>query len=802
MAKKKIKELSPKELKHACDPKIFKFKSTEEVSDKETTINQKRALKAIDFGLNIKSGGFNLYVSGITGTGRNTTILKEVEKIAKNEPPPEDICYLYNFEKNDEPKVLKLPAGVGQQFHTDMDEHINELEVEIQKAFTSEDYEKNKKEVEKSIKKEQNKFSSELEKYAESKSFIIKQTLTDLVVLAVKDKKPLKEKDFEKLSSGKKKQIEKNRHEIYEKIYEFSRKIKDSQKQTRKEMEKLDKKVAVYAIGHLMDDMKKKYKDYDLIVKHLESVLKDILENLDYFKKDETADQIPFLNLRDSKQDILYKYKVNVMVDHSASKGAPVIVEDNPIYHNLIGKIEHRAQFGILTTDFTMIKPGSVHRANGGYLILQAMDLLKDYFAWEALKRIIKNRKVKIESLYEKYGLIQTTTLKPEPVSVDLKVIIVGNPLLYHLLYIYDEDLRKLFKVKVDFDSTMEKSRDTIQKYGLFVANKCRKENLLPFKNDAVAKIVDYSCRLSQHKNKLTARFINVVDIMREAHYWASKEKAKLVEGKHVKKALNEKIYRSNMVEKKIQELIKEETLFIDTKGKEIGQINGLSILDMGDYVFGKPSRITVRTFVGKGEVINIEREAELSGSIHSKGVLILSGYLGDKFGQDKPLAFSASICFEQLYDEVDGDSASSAELFCLLSSLAEIGLKQDIAVTGSINQKGKIQPIGGVNQKIEGFYDICKIRRLTGTQGVIIPESNVKHLMLKDEVVDAVKDGKFHVYSIKTVEEGLEILTGVKAGNRRKDGSFPKDTVNYLVDKKLREYAALSMEFFRRKKK
>jgi len=785
MTKSRIVELKPGELINRCDPKIFKIKTTEDIKEEELVVDQQRALDAIDFGIEIKSQGYNIYVAGITGTGRNTTILKEVNEVAVKEPVPDDICYLFNFDQNDEPKVLKLPAGTGCRFRDDMDEFVKDVESEIHKAFSSEEYEKNKKEVVEDIKQERNKLSAELEKEAREKGFTIQQTLTGLAVVPLKDERPMREKDFDRLSEDEKTELEKKQNEIYEKIYDYSKKIKAAQKQTRAEIEELDKRIALYAIEHLIDDLKKKYKDNDMITRHLDKIVGDILENLDYFKKD-GQQQIPFINMGDQKQNILKKYKVNLLVDHYSSEGAPVVVEDNPSYPNLIGKVEYEAQLGVLSTDFTMIKPGAVHKANGGYLIIQAMDLFRDYYAWDALKRIIKHKKAKIESLHERYGLIQTKTLKPEPAEVDLKVIIVGHPFIYHLLYIYDPDFKKLFKVKADFDTTIKRDEDSIIHYAKFIAEIVKKEKLLPFDSEAVARLVDYGSRRCSHKEKMTARFLDIADMLREANYWAGKDKADVVEGRHVVKALEEKEYRSNMIEQKLQEMIMENTIYINTEGSEVGQINGLSVIDLGDYMFGKPSRITARTYIGKGKVINIERETEMSGRIHSKGVLILNGYIAEKFGQNKPLSLSASICFEQLYEEVDGDSASAAELYCLFSSLSGLPLRQDIAVTGSINQIGEVQPIGGVNQKIEGFYQTCRLNGLTGQQGVIIPHSNVKHLMLREEVVEAVKEKKFHIYPVKTVEEAIEILTGVPAGERNEKGEFPEGTVFSKIERKL----------------
>jgi len=800
MSKERPSELATQDLRCGCDLTKFDFQTTDDISVQEEMIGQERALKAIDFGLNIKSEGFNLYISGVVGTGRNTAIIRAVEKIAQNEPAPDDICYLYNFQNKDEPKALKLPAGTGCCLKKDTEELIKDLEQRIIKAFVSEEYERHRKSTLNKFEEQKSALQAEIEEFAKSKGLTIQQTLTGFMVAPMLKGKILSDENYQKLPKERKKNLSKDENEVYEKLEEALRKMANLNREIKEEINKLDEEIGLYAIGHLIDELKKKYQQYELVTKHLDDVQEDILKNIDAFKKDTDSQPLPFLPERSFKQDILNKYRVNLLVDNCNTKRAPVIIEQNPTYYNLIGYIEYRAQFGMLLTDFTMIKAGSVHKANGGYLILQADQLLRDYFSWDSFKKIIRYKKVKIEDAYVRYGFAPTTGLRPEPVSVDLKVIIVGNPLFYRLLYIYDEEFKKLFKVKADFDSSSRKTDELVRQYIHFIAAKVKEEKLLGFDKAAVGAIIDYGSRMIAHKEKLSARFSELVDIMREADFWARKEDVKFAGAGHVKRALEEKVYRSNMIEKKIQELVQEGTLFIDTDGEKVGQINGLSVIDLGDYMFGNPSRITVRTFVGKGNIINIEREAKLSGKIHSKGVLILSGYLGDKFAQDKPLALSASICFEQLYEEVEGDSASSTELYCLLSSLSDLPLRQDIAVTGSIDQRGRIQPIGGVNQKIEGFFDVCKTKGLTGEQGVMIPKANVKHLMLRDDVIEAVKEEKFHIYPVETIDEGIEILTGEKAGLREQDGTYPKDTVNYRVNQKLKEYAKIVASFGREK--
>lgn len=790
------RELTAEELRKECDASIFKFNKTDELTVEDKVIGQERALKAIDFGLNVNDEWFNLYVSGIQGTGRNTAILRAVEKIAKEKKIPDDICYLHNFDKPDEPKFLKISAGWGCELKHDVEEFIKDFESEIRKAFLSEDYEKHRKALIDKFKEKKDRLGAELEEFVKDKGFVLDQSLTGFLVTPVYKGRRLTGAQYDKLTDEEKERFKKGQEEVDNKLYKNSRKIREYQRQLKNETQEIDKSVILYAIGHLIDDLKQKYNDFDLIAKHMEEVRTDILKNADSFKKEPEAAQMPFLGdmALKEQESILNKYRVNLLVDNCKTKGAPVVSEQNPNYYNLTGHVEYRAQFGVLTTDFTMIKPGSILKANGGYLIVQANQILRDYFAWDALKKAIRYKKLKIENLAEQYGYMPTTGLKPQAIPVDIKVIVVGSPLLYHLLYNYDEDFRKFFKVKIDFDTSIKKSEEFIQYYANFISIKCKEEKLLPFEKEAVAKIIDHSSRIIAHKDKLTTRFLEIVDIMKEADFWAKKDNAQAIAEKHVKTALEEKVYRSNMVEEKIHELFEENILFVDTDGKETGQINAISVISLGDYAFGMPSRITVSTFMGKGNIINIEREAKLSGKIHSKGVLILSGYLGEKFAQDKVLALSASICFEQQYEEVEGDSASSTELYCLLSSLSGIPLRQDIAVTGSVNQRGKIQPVGGINEKIEGFYSVCKIKGLTGKQGVIIPKANIKHLMIKEEVVEAVRQGKFHVYAVESIEEGIEILTGVEAGKIQVDGNYPQDSVFFKVDEKLRQYARLAL--------
>jgi lon-related putative ATP-dependent protease len=536
-----------------------------------------------------------------------------------------------------------------------------------------------------------------------------------------------------------------------------------------------------------LEDLKEKYKTNPRIPDYLDDVEEDILANLKEFLGQ--TPELPFHIEGMDRSSFLERYRVNVLVDNEKTRGAPVIEEANPTYNNLVGRIERKMRLGMAFTNFMMIKSGSVLQANGGYLVVNALDVLRNPFSWEALKRIIKKSEVKIEDLAELYG-ISTAGMKPDPIPVSLKVIMLGSPWLYYLLYYYDEDFRSIFKVKSDFDTQMGGSREENLRYANFIGKMATDKNLLPFTREAVAAVIDHAARLAEKKGKISLRFSDLTDLISESSHWAGASGSATVDQTHVEKALDQRYYRANLLEERVQELLADGTIMVDVSGAVPGQVNGLSVYDLGDFSFGKPSRITSRVYLGKAGVVDIEREAKLSGRIYNKGVLILTGYLGGRYAQDKPLSLSASLAFEQSYGDIEGDSASAAELVALLSAISEVPVKQGIAITGSINQRGELQPIGGVNEKIEGFFAVCKSRGLSGEQGVVIPKANVKNLMLKKEVVQAVNDGKFHVYAVGTVDETVALLTGMPAGERRDDGTWPEGTVNFLVDKRLREIA------------
>ncbi len=793
-----FERLSYDKLRNECDPRRFDFESTAQLHTLDGIIGQERAVKSMEFGLNIRLKGYNIYMSGLTGTGKTSFAISQIKKIAHKEKTPDDWCYVYNFNKSNQPMALNLPAGLGKVFRKDMDEFIKAMKIEIAKTFESDDYEKEKNDIIKEYQEKRDALLEKLNKDAEAQGFKVKTTNAGIYFLPIVEGKTISEQEYGELEEGIKHEINEKSNVLQIETMEIIRKIKYIEKEAEEKVSEWENKIALFAVGMHINDLKEKYKDYSKIITYLDEVQEDILKNLNDFREEEGTEEqqqilFPWPKSIGSSID---KYKVNLVIDNSELKGAPVIVESNPTYYNLMGRIEYENEFGTMTTDFTLIKPGVLHQANGGYLILQARDVLNNVQSWEALKRVIKERKITIENLKEQMGLVAVSAIKPDPIPLNVKIILVGSESLYQALYDYDEDFKKLFKVKVDFDDVMDRSDENIDMLAQFIAGFCEREKLLHFDRTGVAKVVEYCSLMVEDQLKLTTRLNDIIEILCESSAWASLENSKFVTSEHVKKAYQEKVYRSNRYDKRLLEMVKDGTILIDTSGEVVGQINGLSIIDVGDYYFGKPSRITANTYIGERGIVNIEREVEMSGTSHSKGVLILSAYIGEKYAQDMPLSLTASLCFEQLYSGIDGDSASSAELYAILSSLAEVPINQGIAVTGSVNQKGEIQPIGGATSKIEGFFEICKARGLTGKQGVIIPYQNVRNLVLNDEIIEAVKNNEFHIYPVKYIDEGIEILTGISAGKKNSKGEYPKGSINYMVYEKLRKYAFKATNF------
>jgi lon-related putative ATP-dependent protease len=781
-------KVAPEKLKWTCDEGSFEFASTADIPELEGTIGQERALKAIDFGLGMQMNGFNLFLAGETGTGRASTIKNLLKKRARGDRAPLDWCYVHNFKSPDVPISLGLPAGRGSELAGDMKELLEAVRTVIPKALDSKEYENNKANILEKYQEKNSALFAGLEKEASEKGFALQRTVSGLVMVPQKEDRNYTQEEYDALDDKEKQKLEEAGKGLTEKLNDILRQVRENEKATKEELARLDRDLGLAAVGHHIDPLREKYGKFPKVVDYLDAVREDILENLEDFK-DQQPQQSPIPGLKIPRQEPSFeRYEVNVLVDNKETEGAPVVFEANPTYNNLFGRMEHVMQMGgMASTNFTLIKPGALHRANGGYLIVDAREVLTNPFAWEALKRCIKNTEIKIEDVLEQYRFMTFVSLKPEPVPLQAKIIMIGTPWIYYLLFYLEPDYRKLFKVKGDFDSRIARTPEILKDYALFVATHCKNENLLPFDRSGVARLIEHSARLVEDQERLSSQFMEIADLLREASFWTQREGGSVVSREFVKRAIEEKVYRSNRIEERMQELFEDGTIMVDTSGAEVGQINGLSVISLADYTFGRPSRVTARVYMGRSGMVNIEREVKLSGPIHDKGVLILTGYLGGKFAHDKPLTFSASICFEQSYEGVEGDSASSTELYSLLSALSGLPLKQGIAVTGSVNQLGKVQPIGGVNYKIEGFFAVCKAKGLTGEQGVIIPRTNERHLMLKEEVIEAVRSGKFHIWSVETIDQGIEVLTGVPAGELQADGGYPEGSVNALVDKRLR---------------
>jgi lon-related putative ATP-dependent protease len=785
------RELAPEQLRCDCDPAAFHFNSTAEIPPLKGFVAQERPVRAIRFGLDINSPGYNIYVSGLTGTGKTTVIRKFLEEIAVTMPTPDDWCYVHNFQDPNSPVAIHLPAGRAKHLKEEMDELVAHLKREIPKAFESKEYEQSMNALITENQGQQQALFNQLSEKARREGFALEMSKMGVSLVPILNGKPISPEQFEVLGEETKQEMEKRRTALQSDINNFLREVREVNKSSREKVNELNRGVGMYVVGVRVEEIKEQHSDIPQVVSYLGDVQDHVLSHLeDFSEKSQEPDASPATQLKlEYQADPYLKYKVNIVVDNTETKGAPVIIETNPTYYNLFGRVERRAQLGTFFTDFTMVRAGSYLRANGGYLVITARDVMMNVGVWETLKRTIRNKEVRMEDLGEQYGLVPVAGMRPSAIPVNVKVIMIGNQWIYQVLYGMDEDFRKIFKVKADFDYEMQRNEEALQGYAMFISDRCHVEGLLHFDPSAVAEVVEYGARLVDDQERLSSRFSDLADIVREGSYWAQQEKAEVVAACHVMRAEEEKYFRSNLIEMRLREFITRGIIMVDVAGDRIGQVNGLSVIDLGDIRFGKPSRITAKTYVGRSGVLDIEREAKMSGKIYEKGVLILGGYLSGKYAQEQPLSMSASLCFEQSYEGVEGDSASSTEVYALLSSLSGIPIKQGIAVTGSVNQHGEVQPIGGVNQKIEGFFEVCKAIGLTGDQGVIIPVQNVKNLMLKYSVIEAVKEGRFHIYAVTSVDEGIELLTGVPAGTRVND-SYPEGTIHCLVEKRLKEFA------------
>ena len=772
--------------------------TTETMQPTEEIIGQERAVKALGFGLGIPEKGFNLYVAGMPGTGRRTAVKKFLDELARTRPKADDWIYVNNFANPYEPLAIRLPAGMGSQFRADMASFIAEARRGLPRTFESEDYAARRQEAFGKFDAERSAIIATITETAARQGFTIRMGPSGMLIIPVIGDKPLTEEEFNELPQKTREDILHKREALDHDLQGGFRRMRELDTKASEAVSRFNSEIALYAIGHLLAGLKEKYGKIADLPGYIDRVQKDILDNLDIFlgTAPQPQEEVP-PQFRQwlAKDPAFRKYAINVMVDNAGSGGAPVVFEEIPSYPNLLGRAEREVQFGVVTTDFLMIRPGSFHKANGGYLVIPVLDLFRYPFAWDGLKSALRTEKIRIEEPGEQAGFIVTRGLRPQPIPLNVKVILIGTPEIDRIL-MEDPDYHDLFKVRADFDTVMDRNEENATKYAAFLCTLCTRFGLHHLDTAAVGKVVEYGSRLAEDQKKLSTRFASVADLIREANFYALRENAPYITVNHIQKALGEKLYRSGMVQQKIQELIERDVFLIDTRGTQVGQINGLSVMELGDFAFGRPSRVTASVAVGRDGIIDIERQAQLGGPTHTKGVLILGGYLANKYAQDKPLSLSAKLVFEQSYGGVDGDSASSTELYAILSALAGLPIKQSIAVTGSVNQRGEVQAIGGVNEKLEGFFEVCRARGLTGGQGAMIPASNVQNLMLKEELLDAAKAGKFSIYPARTIDEGIEFLTGVPAGERQPDGSYPEGTVNYRVDKRLQEMAGLARDF------
>jgi lon-related putative ATP-dependent protease len=787
-------EVPADQLRRRVDPAQLPS-STADISPLEGIFGQPRALDALSFGLEMRSPGYHLFVAGPTGSGRERTVHDFLQRFAPGRPAPSDWVYVYNFEQSDKPHAIRMPQGQGRKLAADMDSLIETSQRDIPRAFESEDYARRRSAALGELETQRDALLDQLQAEARDQGFAIEATASSIATIPISHGKLLSAEEFQRLPEARRQDLEQRMSALQEHIASTMRQVRQMQKQGAERVRKLERDVALFTVGPHLDELRETYASLPEVLTYLDQVRSDLPEHLDDFlgsDSDGEGGQQLLLALLPGRprEERLARYRVNVFVDNDDSVGAPIVVERNPTYYNLVGRVDYRATLGALVTDFRQIKPGALQRANGGFLVLKVLDLLSAPFAWDALKRALIGHEITIENLGEQYSAMPTDHLRPEPIPLDVKVILLGSPQVYALLYQLDADFPELFKVKADFAADMDWNDDHQQHYLAFIGQRVREEGLRHFDREALARIIEEGARGSEDQRKLSSRLRDIADVAAEANYWAGKAGHSLVQGSDVEQAIARKKYRANLIEERIQEMIAQGTLMIDTTGAKCAQVNGLAVFETGSYAFGLPSRITVRVSPGRGSVLSIEREIKLSGPIHSKGVLILSGYLAGQYAQQSPLSIAATITFEQSYDEVEGDSASSTELYALLSALSGLPLRQDIAVTGSVNQHGEVQAVGGVTSKIEGFFAVCKAKGLTGEQGVLIPAANVPNLMLEEEVIDAVRSGKFHVWAVRTIDEGIELLTGHPAGERAEDGQYPKGSVHRLVEERVRSFA------------
>lgn len=797
-------ELVPEQLTRACDIDLLDFSTTDDIeSPDHPLIGQERAETSAEFGLKMERDGYNIYALGPEESDKRNLLEVLINEEAATREVAGDWCYVCNFSDEQKPAALKLPAGKAGKFSDMMNGLAEELPNVLTSAFESEEYQNRRHTIEEQLKEEQQEAFDDLQERAKEHGLTILSTPVGYTFAPVKEDRVMKKEEIQQFSDEQKEHFEEKVQNFQRELQKILRQIPERERKFRMMRDQLNRKFADFSVKTIFEDIENEFREQPAVLDYLGRVREDIIDHIEEIinpgggnpllqalSRDQVANRPP------SEHPVLWRYVVNVMVDNGSTEGAPVVYEDNPTYINLIGRIEHVSEMGTLTTDFTFIRSGALHRANGGYLLLDAVRVLTQPFAWEGLKRALQSNRVKIESPADMYGLISTVSLQPEPIDLDVKIVLIGSRLLYYLLCAYDHDFKNLFKVEVDFEDQIEWNEENQAMYARLIAGLVRKYNLHPLDRPAVARVVEHASRLVSDNQKLTAQVRDIIDLLREADFWSRKDGKKWTGPEAVQKAIDQQRFRSGRLIDRVREEILRKTIFIDTEGHKVGQVNGLSMVLLGNIPFAHPIRITARVQIGRGEVVNIEREVEMSGPIHSKGVLILSAFLGARYAGEKPLSLSASLVFEQSYGGVEGDSASSTELYALLSTIAEVPIAQAIAVTGSVSQHGEIQPIGGVNEKIEGFFEICSKRGLTGEQGVIIPEANIKNLMLDREVVRAVEEKQFHIYPVNTIDEGMELLTGIAMGERDVTGRYPEGSINDRVEKRLSRFAAIWQQF------
>ena len=789
-------EVALSSLKKRCDPDSLGFDTTDEVEPLEGLIGQERAERALELALGIDAPGFNLFISGPPGTGRHTAVRRYVERLALSKPIPPDWGYVHNFDDPTQPIPISLPCGWVRVLAADMNELIDTVRREVPKVFESDDYRERMEKAMEGIQNRRQEMTSDMERAAQEAGFVLGSTQAGLTPLPVINGKPASQEVFASLPQNEQKRLREKAGELQDQINRTLSDIRRLSKEAVEEGRKVDSEIVRFTLTPIVDELQKKYEDHPGVVEYLDRVEKDLVEHLDQFKPRNEKSGPGMARPTEDENEAFARYRVNDLVDNTSCTTAPTVIAHNPTYYNLFGRIDYQSRMGTLTTNHMMIKSGAIHEANGGYLILQARELLTNPMSWQTLKRTLHSGEIAIENMGEQYSALPSSTLRPKSIPLDAKVIIVGTPGVLFRLQAFDEEFRQYFKVTADFETDMDRTSENVGKYSAYIAEQCREGGLRSFHKSAVARIIDHSSRVAAHQEKLTTRFMGIADIITEADYWAKMEGGDVVMGEHVKKAIEERHFRSNLREDRVLQMIEDSVIRISTEGQTVGQVNGLAVLSIGELSFGKPSRISARVSLGRGQVVNVERETKLSGRIHDKGFMILNGYVQGKYGYNKPLSLGASIGFEQNYSEVDGDSASSTELYALLSAISGLAIEQGIAVTGSVDQSGDVQAIGGGTQKIEGFFEVCKARGLTGKQGVMVPKDNVQHLILREEVVDAIEAGNFHIYSISTIDEGIEVLTGIPAGERMECGGYPEGTVHYLVEERLKEMAKAAREF------